>query len=151
MPEYVDREARDRAAQITNDQFEDLYYQIRKATRDRAVLAVEGAVWGAYSDLHEHTLPPMPREVEELLRRCLLFPRRGHPYVWQRADLRGVRGTMWLVHTVVWLAETISRRTPEPVGRRRGPNSMEEWNYWPFASSTELANAEVMPAPADIP
>jgi hypothetical protein len=94
----VDRDARDRAAQllrnfisgkITNDAFEDQC----PVTEDRAIDAIWATAWVLYSDTYEHRLIGKHRLTVDMRRICvrwLLFLHNSDEYLWPTIPLPGI-------------------------------------------------------------
>ena len=76
--------------ELTNDEYEDLYYDMGDKTTsgDPAVLEIFHQVWGLYDDRYTHKLcgkyKPTNEDLE-FVQRCILFLNSHEPFLWRSA------------------------------------------------------------------
>jgi len=122
-----------RDGEFANDEFEDAYYPLFHQTQDRALRAIVTLVWGTYSGLREHTLPPLEGELRALFHRSILFLQSGLPYQWERDNCLGVAGVSGFLCSVSRIVKRMLGRQRAASGLHPGPESSADWSVWPFA------------------
>ena len=144
----VDRDARDRAAQllrnfvsgkITNDEFADGC----PSTLDRAIVAIWDTAWVLYDDLSEHRLTGRHRLTSDMRRICvrwILFLHNNHEYEWPDTILPGIdpatRTEQSFWRRLFGLPSTLL----EPEVARRFLAS-GHYPVWPFVSAKDYSQA----------
>jgi hypothetical protein len=72
---------------MTNDEFDDRYYEVYESSADRAVSSIGGFCYGLYSSdllfaLRLRGRYALQRETKRTIARCVLFLRGSHEYGW---------------------------------------------------------------------
>lgn len=144
----VDRDARDRAAQllrnfvsgkITNDEFADGC----PPTQDRAIDAIWGTAWVLYDDISEHRLigrNRLPSDMRRVCLRWLLFLHNDHDYEWPDLSLPGIDPATRTQQSV-WrrlLGLLKGSLAPEVA---RAFLASGHYPVWPFASAKDYRQA----------
>lgn len=147
----VDRSARDVAAQllrdfisgrITNDQFESFCPK----TTDRAIHAIWDTAWTFYDDHHSHKLTGkyrLPRDIQRICVRWILFLHSDQPYEWPDIDLPGIDPAT-RIKRGLW-DSLFSAANDLSAGEVAGFLKAGHYPVWPFISVKDYKQAIAKP------